>query len=88
MAVINFGQVKFRGSPRDLIAGARGKVWHVLTQGERPNDGLSVVSSLQMQSGTQYRVLGTPAAHLAGQAQAVEPSLEDGYIWLMQQSRE
>jgi len=41
-----------------------------------------------MQDGTQYRVLGTPAAYLADRAQAVEPSLEDGYIWLMQQSRE
>jgi ABC-type multidrug transport system ATPase subunit len=88
LAVINLGQVKLRGSPRDLIAGTRGRVWHVLTQGERPNGGLSVVSSLQMQSGTQYRVLGTPAAHLAPVAQAVEPSLEDGYMWLMQPSRE
>ena len=86
LAVINQGQVKFRGSPRDLIAGARGQVWQVLTDGERPNGGLSVVSSLQMQDGTQYRVLGTPGALY--EAKPVEPSLEDGYIWLMNQGRE
>jgi ABC-2 type transport system ATP-binding protein len=84
LAVIHHGQVKFRGSPRDLMGGARGHVWHILTDGERPNEGLAVVSSLQMHNGTQYRVLGTPAAYLAEQSQAVEPSLEDGYIWLMQ----
>lgn len=86
LAVINHGQVKFRGSPRELIGSARGHVWQVLTDGERPNGGLAVVSSLQMHNGTQYRVLGTPAPYLAEQAQAVEPSLEDGYIWLMRES--
>ena len=44
------------------------------------------VSTLQLQDGVQYRVLGTPEAKYS--ATAVEPSLEDGYIWLMQQSRE
>jgi ABC-type multidrug transport system ATPase subunit len=86
LAVINKGQVKFRGSPRDLITQARGQVWQVLTDGERPNAGLAIVSSLQLHNGTQYRVLGTPAAYLANQSQAVEPSLEDGYMWLMREN--
>jgi hypothetical protein len=34
-----------------------------------------------MQEGTQYRVLGQPAPSHA--ARPVEPSLEDGYMWLM-----
>ena len=88
LAVINLGQVLFRGSPRDLIAKTRGQVWSIVTAGERPDGGLSVVSTLQLQDGVQYRVLGTPGAHLSGDAKPVEPSLEDGYIWLMQQSRE
>jgi len=66
-----------------LITEARGQVWTIMTQGERPNNGLSVVSTLQMHNGIQYRVLGTPDAHY--NATSVEPSLEDGYIWLMQQ---
>jgi len=84
LAVINHGQVVFRGSPRDLIARAHGNVWTVTTSGERPDSGLSVVSTLQRIEGVQYRVLGTPAAHY--NAAPVEPSLEDGYIWLMSQA--
>ncbi len=86
LAVINHGQVLFRGSPRDLIAKTRGQVWNIVTAGERPNGGLSVVSTLQLQDGVQYRVLGMPSAGY--EAKPVEPSLEDGYIWLMQQSRD
>jgi ABC-type multidrug transport system ATPase subunit len=86
LAVIDRGRVLFRGSPRELIANTRGQVWHITTTGERPDGGLSVVSTLQLQDGVQYRVLGAPKAQYA--AQSVEPSLEDGYIWLMQQSRE
>lgn len=86
LAVINHGQVLFRGSPRDLIAKTRGQVWNIVTASERPNGGLSVVSTLQSQDGVQYRVLGTPGTQY--EAKPVEPSLEDGYIWLMQQSRE
>jgi ABC-type multidrug transport system ATPase subunit len=85
LAVINLGKVLFRGSPRDLIAQTRGQVWHIVTAGERPDSGLSVVSTLQLQDGVQYRVLGAPGASY--DAKPVEPSLEDGYIWLMQQSR-
>jgi ABC-2 type transport system ATP-binding protein len=82
LAVLHEGRVRFRGSPRDLITQARGKVWNITTSGERPDSGLSVVSTLQLQDGVQYRVLGTPGEQY--RAAPVEPSLEDGYIWLMQ----
>lgn len=85
LAVINQGAVLFRGSPRDLIAQARGKTWLITTAGERPDSGLSVVSTLQQLDGVQYRVLGAPSPQYA--AQPIEPSLEDGYIWLMEQAR-
>jgi hypothetical protein len=75
--------VLFHGSPRDLIARAQGHVWALITPGERPNGGVSVVSSLQLQEGTQYRVLGAPAVH--HHARPLEPSLEDGYMWLMRE---
>jgi ABC-2 type transport system ATP-binding protein len=81
LAVISKGKVLFRGAPSDLITQARGHVWTITTPGERPNNGLSVVSTLQMQEGIQYRVLGDPDPKY--KATAIEPSLEDGYIWLM-----
>jgi ABC-2 type transport system ATP-binding protein len=84
LAVIAKGSVLYRGSPSDLITQARGKVWNVLTtEGNRPAPELSIVSSVQLQEGTQYRVLGTPEP--TANIQAAEPSLEDGYMWLMSQ---
>ena len=80
LAVIAHGKVLFRGTPRDLIARARGHVWTINSAGERPNNGLTIVSTLQLQEAVQFRVLGEPAGHTATPA---EPSLEDGYMWLM-----
>ena len=80
LAVIAHGKVLFRGTPRDLIARARGHVWTINSAGERPNNGLTIVSTLQLQDTVQYRVLGEPAGQAAAPA---EPSLEDGYMWLM-----
>ncbi|HSH05730.1 MAG TPA: ABC transporter ATP-binding protein [Anaerolineae bacterium] len=84
LAVLNHGQLLFRGTPRDLIQQAEGHVWTITTTGEQPTGAVSVVSTLQLQAGIQYRVLGQPAPH--HHAQPAQPSLEDGYIWLMQQN--
>ncbi len=80
LAVIAQGRVVFRGAPRELIGRARGHVWTVNTNGARPDGGVTVVSTLQLQDTMQYRVLGNPQE--VG-AVAAEPSLEDGYLWLM-----
>jgi ABC-type multidrug transport system ATPase subunit len=80
LAVINQGRVLFRGAPHDLIDRARGHVWTIMTNGEPPNHGLAVVSTLQLANGVQYRVLGQPDQD---GATPVEPSLEDAYIHLM-----
>jgi ABC-2 type transport system ATP-binding protein len=82
LAVIAHGKVLFRGTPRDLIARARGHVWAINTNGERPNGGLTIVSTLQLQDAMQYRVLGDTQEQ-GYTAAPVEPSLEDGYMWLM-----
>ncbi|NWF70851.1 MAG: ABC transporter ATP-binding protein [Chloroflexi bacterium] len=84
LAIINHGGVLFRGAPADLIGAVRGHVWTILTQGERPNGGLALVSTLQLQQGVQYRVIGTPDGAYA--ATPAEPSLEDGYIWMMRRA--
>jgi ABC-2 type transport system ATP-binding protein len=85
LAVIHQGQVLFRGSPRNLIDNVRGKVWQVTTDGKRPSTGAAIVSTMQVQNGIQYRVVGIRDEGWA--AAPAEPTLEDGYIWLMQQSR-
>ena len=82
LAVIDKGRVLFHGSPRQLITQAQGKVWYVLTEGDRPGDNLTTVSTLHLAEGIQYRVIGVPGTAYPD-AREAEPSLEDGYIWLM-----
>jgi ABC-2 type transport system ATP-binding protein len=81
MAVLHQGRVLFRGAPGELIDRARGRVWQIKTKGEKPDEGLAVVSTLRLEDGTQYRVVGEDVGGY--EARPVEPSLEDGYIWLM-----
>lgn len=84
LAVLHKGRVLFHGSPQELIRQARGKTWIINTrEGGRPEHGLIVVATLQQQDFTQYRVLGDPVDY--PDAILAEPSLEDGYILLMQQ---
>lgn len=85
LAVINQGQVLFRGNPRKIIENVHGKVWLVTTNGNRPGPGMEIISTMQTQNGTQYRVVGEYVD--SWPAIPAEPSLEDGYIWLMQQAR-
>ncbi len=83
LAVLSQGQVVFRGSPVALTQAANGHVWHYLSpRPEKPNHDLTVVSMLHLAEGTQYRLVGESAAEYPS-AQAVQPGLEDGYVWLM-----
>ena len=94
LAVLWQGTVLFRGRPDELVERVRGQVWTILGEnGERPDDSLFVVSMQQLPEGVQHRVLGDPVRQAQGapgprcQVTAVEPNLEDGYIWLMNQAR-
>jgi ABC-2 type transport system ATP-binding protein len=85
LAALNAGALIYHGAPSALIAEARGHVWTLMTAGERPEDGLIVVSTRQLADGVQYRVVGQPTD--ARELQPAEPSLEDGYMWLMMRAR-
>ena len=85
LAVLHEGQILFRGTPPALIERARGHVWSIsLPPGERPDGGLTVVSTLRLDDQVEYRVVGGKAHHPA--AQPATPNLEDGYLWLMRKS--
>ncbi len=83
LAVLSRGKIVYRGSPVELTQAARGHVW-TLTQadGRKPDNGLTVVSMLHLAEGTQYRLVGEDIGRHP-EAQSAQPSLEDGYIWLM-----
>jgi ABC-2 type transport system ATP-binding protein len=85
LAVLAGGQVRFHGSVAELVQAARGKVWIVTTDGPKPEGDCTVVSTLHLGATVQYRVVGEPAPLL--NAAPADPSLEDGYVWLMQEQR-
>jgi ABC-type multidrug transport system ATPase subunit len=86
MAVLWQGAVLFYGTPGELMDRTRGRAWTILRRdNERPGGGSVIVSTRQAVEGTLYRVLGEPDP--LSQPIAVEPTLEDGYIWLMHQTR-
>ncbi len=85
LAMLADGKVLFKGTAGGLISSARGRVWTVETDGPKPNGDLTVVSTLHLGTSVQYRLVGDPPPDL--RAVETSPSLEDGYVWLMQQSR-
>jgi ABC-2 type transport system ATP-binding protein len=85
LAVLAGGRVRFNGSVAGLVQAARGKVWIVTTDGPKPDGDFTVVSTLHLGDSVQYRVVGEPSPFLG--ATPANPSLEDGYVWLMQEQR-
>ncbi|HEX6122042.1 MAG TPA: ABC transporter ATP-binding protein [Ktedonobacterales bacterium] len=85
LAILHTGRMIFRGTTSDLLNAARGNVWMVTTAGPKPEGDLTIVSTLHLGHGVQYRVIGEP--HPALGATPTEPSLEDGYVWLMRARR-
>jgi ABC-2 type transport system ATP-binding protein len=83
LAIMKNGKVVFQGTTAELVGQTRGKVWIITTQGIKPEGNFTVVSTLNMGATIQYRVVGA----LSPRAGAVpaEPSLEDGYVWLMRE---
>ncbi|NJL57745.1 ATP-binding cassette domain-containing protein [bacterium] len=81
VAILNQGQILFYDEPRTLAQIATGKVGEIVLQDGTPPQNLKVVSSRQLAEGMAYRVLGEA---LPTNVQAVQPTLEDGYLWTMQ----
>ncbi len=83
LAVLARGEVIYRGSPLALMQSAVGHVWTLTCTGlEKPDHDLTVLSMLHLAEGTQYRLVGASAVDYPA-ALAVQPGLEDGYVWLM-----
>jgi ABC-2 type transport system ATP-binding protein len=88
VAVLVRGRLLFRGSPSELTSAAQGHVWTLLKPaGEKPCHDSTIVSMLHLAEGIQYRLVGGCVAE-DPDARAIQPSLEDGYVWLMRNARQ
>jgi ABC-type multidrug transport system ATPase subunit len=86
LAVLDAGQVIFRGEIGELVAMAAGNVWQLtLPAGDKPGGTLAVISTLHLGASVQYRVVSD--ARPGGEAVPLAPSLEDAYVWLMRGRR-
>jgi ABC-type multidrug transport system ATPase subunit len=88
LAVMKSGQVIFQGTITQMLQETRGKVWTMTTRGAKPQGAFTVVSTLNMGDSVQYRIVGEREVldRIEGaNVVATEPSLEDGYVWLMRE---
>jgi ABC-2 type transport system ATP-binding protein len=85
LAVLAGGQVLFSGTAADLVDAARGQVWTIEANEPIAMPGSTVVSTLPLADTMQYRVVGDH--HVTHRAIPAVPSLEDGYVALMQRCR-
>jgi ABC-2 type transport system ATP-binding protein len=81
LAVMQRGSIVFTGTTNALALAAQGKVWTVTTDGAKPEGRVMIINTLHQPQGVQYRVIGTPADN--ANAQPAIPTLEDGYMALM-----
>jgi hypothetical protein len=86
LALIDGGRIVFRGSPGNLVAAARGKVFELVLPTEREvplGPGIEVVSRTREGATTRVRAVSTDG-RLPDGAEAVEgPTLEEGYLVFM-----
>ena len=80
------GQVIFTGTPNELARQADGSVWQIQQPiGDPAPEDVQVVGMSHTEAGIIYRVVGQSDGHHI--MQSTPPTLEDGYVWLMQQQR-
>jgi ABC-2 type transport system ATP-binding protein len=87
LAVLDQGQLVFDGLTRQLIEAAASHTWQFLAT---PNyvlpAELSIISALPQKVGTLYHVVGPEPRGPVQEVQSLSPTLEDGYVWLRQQT--
>ncbi len=81
LAVLARGRLVFQGHVGELVARAYRQVWTVTTSGTAPSTG-RIVAALPHGAGMRYRVVAPVPP--APAAEPAEPTLEDGYLALME----
>ncbi|MFI5493475.1 ABC transporter ATP-binding protein [Actinoplanes sp. NPDC051859] len=84
VAVLNSGRLVYFGSTGGLTGAAEDRTYLVHSDGPAP-EGCTVVNATTTAAGTEYRIVGDPPQE---GARRVQPTLEDGYVALLQTHRE
>ena len=80
IVVIHRGQIRFTGTPEQLITSAAGHVGVFWERDEMQGQGLHITARVNTSQGVRCRAV---ADKLPSYAQAEEPTLEDAYLYLI-----
>ncbi len=85
LALLDGGRVAFRGSPAELLAGAKGQVFELTspTSAPAPQGDFEIVSRTVGAAETTYRSVAAPGSVPEGARIAESPTLEEGYLAFM-----
>ena len=89
LAVLDGGRVLYRGSPQSMRRRARGQVWEAVVAEEAfaPLQAqVKMVAHLRVPGGVRVRYLAAAPMGQVG-TRAVEPTLEDAYLYLLEEGR-
>lgn len=93
IALMKSGEAIFQGTVTQMLQMTQEKTWLLTTTGPKPQGDFTVVSTLNMGTTIQYRVVGeyNEMQRLSMQAniqvEKAQPGLEDGYVWFMHARR-
>lgn len=85
LALLNKGQVEFKGSPEQLIQKTKGHVWQVSTSGfeyEMLKEKYAIISTIPSEDGWEVQLVGDNIN--AKNAVEIEPNLEHAYVYFME----
>ncbi|MFV0366051.1 MAG: ABC transporter ATP-binding protein [Mangrovibacterium sp.] len=87
MVLLNQGELAYTGSPDDIVAQAKGKVWRIKASHDEfnlINERFPVVATVPMGSGWEMEVVAENVNGFHGELMA--PNLEHAYVYFMEKS--
>lgn len=85
LALLNNGNLEFKGSPEELINKTKGHVWQVNTSGfeyEMLKEKYAIISTIPSEEGWEVQLVGDKLE--AKNSVEIEPNLEHAYVYFME----
>ena len=84
LALLNKGELKFEGSPDDMIKLATGKVWEIFVTDrelQEVKEKYPIISTIPSEGGWEIQVVAEELEGFAGKA--ITPNIEHAYVYFM-----
>jgi len=84
LALLNKGELKFEGSPDDMIELARGKVWEIFVTDpelQQIKEKYPIISTIPSEGGWEIQIVTEKLEGFDGKA--IIPNIEHAYVYFM-----